>query len=137
MDEENKQTQKEERPQEENMPAQQENGRQKNEDDTQKKVICAIAYLFGILFFLPLIMYPNDRFARFHANQSLVVLLSAVIGSAVLGLLSWIPAVGIVFSVLLYVFEVLMLVLCILGIVSAAKAEEKELPLLGKIRILR
>ncbi len=108
-----------------------------NNDDTTKKVICAISYLFGILFFLPLIVFPNDEFAKFHANQSLIVLLVSVIGGAVFGILSIIPAVGIVFSILLYIFEVLMLVLCILGIVSAARLEKKELPVIGKFRIIK
>ena len=108
-----------------------------NDDLVQKKVICAISYLFGILFFLPLAVYPNDDFAKFHANQSLVILLTAVIGGVVFGILSIIPVVGIVFTVLVYVFEVLILVLCILGIVSAAKLEKKELPVLGKIKIIK
>ena len=106
-------------------------------DDTQKKVICALGYVFGILFFLPLVVYPNDEFAKFHANQSLVVLLFAVIGGVVFGILSLIPAVGIVFTILMYVFEVLILVLCILGIINAVKLEKKELPVIGRIRILK
>ena len=108
-----------------------------NNDDTTKKVICAISYVFGILFFRPLIVFPNDEFAKFHANQSLIVLLVSVIGGAVFGILSIIPAVGIIFSILLYIFEVLMLVLCILGIVSAARLEKKELPVIGKFRLIK
>ena len=60
-----------------------------------------------------------------------------MIGGVVFGILSIIPVVGIAFTVLVYVFEVLILVLCILGIVSAAKLEKKELPVLGKIKIIK
>ena len=133
-------------PEESALPEQNENGEANKESDeggnarqpgnnddlVQKKVICAISYLFGILFFLPLAVYPNDDFAKFHANQSLVILLTAVIGGVVFGILSIIPVVGIAFTVLVYVFEVLILVLCILGIVSAAKLKKKRLPFLGK-----
>ena len=66
----------------------------KGNDDTQKKVIYILSYLFGILFFLPLILYPNDAEARFHANQALVILLCAVIGEVVFGILCLIPFVA-------------------------------------------
>ena len=55
------------------------------DERTQKKIICALAYVFGILFFLPLIVYPNDDFAKFHANQALVVLLTVIIGEVLFG----------------------------------------------------
>lgn len=107
------------------------------ENDVQKKVICALSYLFGILFFLPLVVYPNDDFAKFHANQSLVVLIVSVIGSVVLGILTIVPAVGIVFSILSGVFGILMLVECILGILNVVHEEKKELPVIGKISIIK
>ena len=107
------------------------------ENDVQKKVICALSYLFGILFFLPLVVYPNDDFAKFHANQSLVVLIVSVIGSVVLGILTIVPAVGIVFSILSGVFGILMLVECILGILNVVHEERKELPVIGKICIIK
>ena len=59
----------------------QENTPQPNSDEiVQKKLILSLAYVFGILFFLPLIVYPNDAEARFHANQSLLVLSTAILG---------------------------------------------------------
>ena len=51
-----------------------------SDDGMQRKVVYILAYLFGILFFLPLLLYPNEAEARFHANQSLLILLCAVIG---------------------------------------------------------
>ena len=59
------------------------NGSGNNDDFSQRKAVCAVAYLFGILFFLPLILYPNDAFGKFHANQSLVLLIVSVCGSVV------------------------------------------------------
>lgn len=51
-----------------------ENERKQNNNDVQtKKIIFSIAYIFGLLFFIPLIMYPNDESAKFHANQALVM----------------------------------------------------------------
>ena len=70
--------------------------RRHNGDFSRKKAVCAIAYLFGILFFLPLILYPNDAFGKFHANQSLVLLIVSVCGSVVFGILALIPIAGII-----------------------------------------
>lgn len=95
------------------------NARHPSHDElVQKKIICSLAYVFGILFFLPLAIYPNDDFAKFHANQSLVVLLVSVIGGAVFGLLSAIPAIGVIFAVSL-LFSALS---CLLRAFSASSA---------------
>ena len=115
-----------------------EQGKQNSADEkTQKKVICALSYLFGILFFLPLAMYPNDDFAKFHANQALAILLTVVIGEVVFGILSIIPAVGIVFSILCGVFGLLMLIACIFAILGVVREEKYELPIIGKIKLIK
>ena len=107
----------------------------------QKKVICAIAYIFGILFFLPLILYPNDRFARFHANQSLAILLVTIIGEVIFGILcgvlGGIAVLGALFGALCGIFGLVMLIACIVSILGVVKNEEKELPFLGKIKIIK
>ena len=105
--------------------------------DAQAKAVCAVAYIFGILFFLPLILCPNDAFAKFHANQSLVVLLVSAAGGVLFGLLTMLPAVGVVFAVLSSLFALAMFVLCILGIVGAAQGKTDKLPVLGGISILK
>ncbi len=105
--------------------------------DAQAKAVCAVAYIFGILFFLPLILCPNDEFAKFHANQSLVVLLVSAAGGVLFGLLTMLPAVGVVFAVLSSLFALAMFVLCILGIVGAAQGKTDKLPVLGGISILK
>lgn len=109
----------------------------KGNDDTQKKVIYILSYLFGILFFLPLILYPNDAEARFHANQALVILLCAVIGEVVFGILCLIPFVGVVFGILCGLLGLAVLIACIYCIVGVAKGECWELPVIGKFRIIR
>lgn len=116
----------------------QENAPQPNSDEiVQKKLVLSLAYVFGILFFLPLIVYPNDAEARFHANQSLLVLLTAIVGEVVFGILTLIPAVGIVFSILCGVFGLLILLLCIYAIVCICRGEKGELPILGRIRLIK
>ena len=60
--------------------------------------------------------------AKFHINQALVILL--------FGLLSLIPCIG-------WVWGIFMLVCWILGLIAAINQEEKEVPLIGKIRLLK
>lgn len=105
--------------------------------EVQKKLLLSLAYVFGILFFLPLIVYPDDAEARFHANQSLLLLLVAVVGEVVFGILTLIPAVGIVFSILCGVFGLLILACCIYAIVCICRGDKGELPVIGRIRLIK
>ena len=68
--------------------------------------------------------------AKFHLNQALVI----TIASLVLCVVACIPFVG---AIICGIGEIFLLVCIILGIISAAKDEEKELPLIGKIKILK
>ena len=107
------------------------------EEGQQKKVLCCLAYFMGLLFFLPLIFYPEDEFAKFHANQSLVILLACIIFSTACGLLGRIPGVGIVFGIVGGVIGVLLVVACIFGILSVVRNEKKKLPVIGLFRIIK
>lgn len=49
-----------------------------SKDITDNKVMAVLAYI-GILFLIPLLAAPNSRFARFHANQGLVLFLAEVV----------------------------------------------------------
>ena len=68
--------------------------------------------------------------AKFHLNQALVILLANVAGI----ILQFIPVVGWILGSLWNVF---VLVCWILGLIAAINQEEKEVPLLGKIKILK
>ena len=108
--------------------------------DSNDKVYGILAYL-GILFLVPLLA-GKTQFARFHANQGVVlfiadVILGILIGitTGVLGLLGvigWILG-GIISGVLgLGIF-----ILMIMGIVNAANGEMKSLPVIGGIKIIK
>lgn len=98
-------------------------------DIQQNKILAVIGY-FGILFLVPLLAAQNSRFARFHANQSLVLFLADIVFGIVMviPLVGWI--VGMVGCIATLVFQ-------IMGIVYAATGKAKEVPLLGKIKIIK
>lgn len=73
----------------------------------------------------------GDRFqSRFHLNQSLVIWLTASIVGIAAG---WLPMFG---GLVRFVVSVFCALGWFIGIVNAIQGVEKEVPLLGQIRIL-
>ena len=95
-----------------------------------------LAYI-GILVLIPLLAAPKSKFARYHSNQGLILLIIELISVVVFSLLGLIPYVGIVFSIVGWLVDLLCFVLLILGIVNAAQGKAKALPLIGKFNILK
>lgn len=102
-------------------------------DIQQNKVMAILAYL-GILFLVPLLAAPQSPYARFHANQGLVLFIADIVLGILAGVCIFIPIAGFIISSLL---SLGIFVLMILGIVNAASGKGKELPLIGKIRIIK
>ena len=98
------------------------------EDVEKNKVMAGLDY---IIFFLPLIACPDSAFGRFHANQGLLLFIFGVVGSFLLGL---IPIIG---WILLPVLGLLTLVIGIIGLVNGLNGNAKELPVIGKFRIIK
>ena len=110
-------------------------------DVQQNKVLSVFAYL-GILFLIPLLAVPNSRFARFHVNQGLVLFLFDIASGIIVGIVSaifiWTPIVGsIIIWLISSIFTIGALILTILGIMNAATGKAKELPLIGKIKLIK
>jgi uncharacterized membrane protein len=118
-------------------------------DIQQNKVMAVLAYI-GILVLVPLFGAKQSRFARYHANQGLVLLicevaygiiysvLSAVLvgGAVAAGSVTGLGGAGIVIT-LLGLLSIAFLVFAILGIVNAAQGNYKPLPIIGKFNILK
>lgn len=104
------------------------------QDIQKNKGFAAVAY---ILFFIPLIACPNSKFGKFHANQGLLLLITALIGDIAFLILSCFPFIGWWFHLALKGWRVLTLILFILGIVNAINGEAKELPVIGKYTIIK
>lgn len=103
------------------------------QDVANNKVMAILAY-FGILFLVPLLAAKDSPFARFHANQGLLLFIGYIVVYVIYFILLMIsPMIGMIASILFLG----LFVLAILGIVNAAKGEMKELPLIGKYRLLK
>ncbi len=109
-------------------------------DAQSNKVMAILAYL-GFLVFIPMFGAKESRFARYHANQGLVLFIAEIaytilstILSNILLAISWrLFFISTIFSVIGIVFGVL----AIIGIINAANGRAKELPIVGKFRILK
>lgn len=115
---------------------------QSPQDDVSTNKGYAILSYFSLLVLVPIFAAKNSKFARFHANQGLVLLIAEALYGiatavivAIFTLINWL--VASIFSTILGLGSILFLVLAILGIVSAAQGECKPLPVLGKITILK
>ena len=107
------------------------------QDINDNKGMSVLAYI-GILFLIPLLACPNSRFARYHTNQGLVLFLLELAIGVVTGIFGIIPIAGLIIGGLLSaVGGIFTLVLMIMGIINAAQGQAKELPLIGKITLLK
>jgi len=109
-------------------------------DAQENKVMAVLAYL-SFLVFIPLFAAPNSRFARYHANQGLILFLTELafgivyaILSAIIFSLSWrlwflITIVGLL--------GLVFLIPMVIGILNALNGRKRPLPLIGHIRILK
>lgn len=103
------------------------------DDIEANKVISLFAYIW-ILFLIPLLAAPNSKYARFHANQGLILFLLSIacgIVSTPFHFLTWFSIPN--FLNFLYVIP---LVYMILGIINAVSGKAAELPIIGKFRII-
>jgi uncharacterized membrane protein len=100
-----------------------------NKNTENNKWIAVLSYF---IFFLPLIMDKDSEFGKYHANQGLNLLI-LTIAVSILG--SIIPFIGL--FLILPVGGIFCFVLAIMGILNAYKGLMKELPLIGKFRIIK
>ena len=103
------------------------NGSVDQKDLDDNKIMGVLAYIF---FLIPLLAAKESPFARFHTNQGFLVFLLYIASSIIMiiPILGWI--VAIIGSFMGFVFM-------ILGIINALGGKMKELPLIGKFRILK
>ena len=98
-------------------------------DIEANKIMAVLAY---ILFLIPLLAAKESPYAKFHANQGLTLFLAGVIVS-IAG--SIIPFLG--WFLILPIGCIIVAVLGVIGIINAWKGLAKELPIIGKIKLIK
>jgi uncharacterized membrane protein len=102
-------------------------------DAEKNKLWAIVGYIIPILFFIPLVTEAkNSPFAKFHANQQLLILIGAVVVNVVGGI---IPFIG--WFIILPFGSLLLIIFAIMGIINAVKGAMKPVPLIGGINIIK
>ena len=105
-------------------------------DIQQYKVLAIFAYISWLVL-IPIFAAKDSKFARFHANQGLVLAIAEIVCWVALGILGRLPLIGWLFSVIEGVFSLVCLIFALIGIVNAANGRAKELPIVGKFTLLK
>jgi uncharacterized membrane protein len=115
-------------------PVQPEAPKTDNSDAEKNKAMAIIGYVIPLLFFIPLLSEESKKspFAKFHANQQLVLLIAAIVVNVV-GTI--IPFLG--WFIILPLGSIFLIIIAILGIINAAKGEMKKLPVIGSFEIIK
>ena len=95
-------------------------------DIADNKVWGILAYLSWLVL-IPLLVSPakDSPFVRFHVNQGLILFIAGLIS----GVLSVI-CIGVITSIICFV-------LMIIGIINVCNGQAKDLPIIGKFRLLK
>lgn len=100
------------------------------------KTTSIVAYLTWIGFLVAYLAGDKEG-AKFHLNQALVLAIASLALTVITSITAFIPIIGVIISILAGIADILVLVLMIIGIINAVNGEEKPLPIIGGIKILK
>lgn len=101
---------------------------EEDQDIADNKVLAALGYL-GPMVILPLILKPDSPFVRFHANQSIALLLFSILCS----IFRFVPFFGWMIGLFGGIFTLVNL---FRGFGDAMNGKRNKLPIIGDIKIL-
>ena len=109
-------------------------------DIEENKGIAAFAY-FGISFIMPLWGASDSPFARFDANQGMVLALNELIVCILILVSHLLVAISPLFryvrTVLWFALVIAIIFYSMYGMINAIRGKAKELPFIGSIKIIR
>ncbi len=109
-------------------------------DIEENKGIAAFAY-FGISFIMPLWGASDSPFARFHANQGMVLAINELMVCILILVSHMLVAVNPIFryirTVLWFALVFAIIFYSLYGMINAMRGKAKELPFIGILKIIR
>ena len=106
------------------------------EDINANRIFGVLSY-FGFLVLIPILAAPRSGFVRFHANQGLILLIVGTVLQILSGVLKTVPVIGFIGSIIGALTTLIIFIWMILGIVHAVNGQSRELPIIGKYRLLK
>lgn len=92
-----------------------------------------LAYL-GVLALVPYLVKDQPAFVHAHAVRGMNLFLLEVIAWVAVGIFSWVPVLD---GILSSVVGLASFVLSLIGIIYVANREDKDLPVIGSIRLIK
>ncbi|HVT81547.1 MAG TPA: zinc ribbon domain-containing protein [Phycisphaerae bacterium] len=113
--------------------------------DVEKNKVFALLSYIGILWLVPLLAAKDSPFAKYHANQGILLSIVAIGGGIALGIVFFIIAHipilnicgGCVGCVVQLGFFVAVLAFAIIGILNAVNGKMKPLPLFPAVTLVK
>ena len=110
------------------------------EDIEKNKGMGILAYLWWLVL-VTIFAAPQSKFARFHANQGLVLAIIetaiSIIAAIVSAALGWIPVLGWILSLIFWLADIAVFALALYLFITTAQGKAKEAPFIGKFKILK
>ena len=111
-----------------------------NQDIQANKGLAVLSYI-SILFLVPLFAAKDSPYARFHANQGLVLCIVeigyGIVAAILTSILSITPVIGVLMGIVLNLLPLAFVALAIIGIINAVQGNMKPLPFIGDITIIK
>ncbi len=109
-------------------------------DRTQNNIVAILSYLH-ILVLVPLIAKKESPFTQYHAKLGLNLLLWHIVaevgGSIILNVLGWIPVVGWLLGIAIWLVNAALWGVAVFGLVNAAQGKARELKILEPFKVIK
>lgn len=103
------------------------------EDIEKNKILSLFSYI-SFLFIIPLIAAPESKYAKFHINQGILLLITTAICELLLAIFSF-HELG--HDIAETIVDIGLLCFMIYGIVNAVNGRAKRLPIIGRFTLLK
>lgn len=102
------------------------------------KTTSIVSYITWIGWIVAIILGDkNDPEVNKNLNQALVLNIVSTASGIVIGILSLIPLLGVLFAILGGLISLVCFILAVMGIVNAVNGDGKVLPVVGAFKIIK
>lgn len=109
-------------------------------DIRKNKAMACLSY-WGLLLLVPIFAAKDSPYARYHANQGLLLFLVniayGIVSSIINSIVGWIPVVRGIVSGILTLGSIAIFVYVIVRTVEASRGKAKDIPIIGKFRLIK
>jgi Predicted membrane protein len=109
---------------------------QKGQKKMDAKVTGIVSYISWVGWLVAFLAGDKEG-AKFHLNQSLVLMIGMTVLPIVSAVVGFIPVVGFIVMLVAGLCSLVLLAFWIVGLVGAIKGEEKSVPIIGNIQLLK